>query len=350
MSRFAKKVLGYIEQNRKRYISTKKSLIMVIMTIMLILTCGRAYNVYVRYNEVLANENLMNNAMDDCSKLILQNIIEDANMKAYYINRIGTNNLEKDLLENHTTDELISSIVDNKFEPMVYNTIMNSMKKHFNSPNTESDNVLIIGTDKDVIFVNSTSDREKFNGLKGDKPLITWDYFFDKMENPKVTKEAFNKVKYRDNDHQPIIMRIDGDYQNNRIYTVNDLVKAYEKDGVEGLEGYGFLTLATITEDGDIFGNPDDMFMQSVSSTKKLYVYKYTDINDYIHDHLKLLGETGAKINRKMMEVNSSDTKDLLASTANVILNGVVIIGLMFLYKSIDEEDEENENIESDNR
>ena len=145
-------------------------------------------------------------------------------------------------------------------------------------------------------------------------------------------------------------MRIDGDYQNNRIYTVNDLVKAYEKDGVEGLEGYGFLTLATITEDGDIFGNPDDMFMQSVSSTKKLYVYKYTDINDYIHDHLKLLGETGAKINRKMMEVNSSDTKDLLASTANVILNGVVIIGLMFLYKSIDEEDEENENIESDNR
>lgn len=325
-----------------------KLLVLIIMILLLTVTAIRAYTVYERYYFTKENITELNNNMYDIKNDMLRNVIDDGNVEAMNSNKIATNNLQFDLLNKHSKDELNDLLYNNKSNSDIQKTILEASKKYYKSLNTNFDSVLVIGTEKNVLYTDSTTYKQKFKNLHGDKKDITWDYFFDKMENPKLTSETFNKLKFNNTNHQPTIIRIDGSYIYNRVYTVDDLIEIYNKKGVEGLKGFGYLTLSTITEDGDIFGNPDTIFMQQNPASKKIYVYKYADLDEYISKNIETIIEYESTVSKDIIKIEQSNRMDLLISTITIIGNIIVIIGLMFIFKALSEE--EDDLIENKNR
>lgn len=325
-----------------------KLLVVIIMILLLVITAIRAYTVYERYYSTKENVTDLNNNICDIKNDMLRNVIENGNIEAMNLNKIATNNLQFDLLSNHNKKELNDLLYNNKSNADIQKTIVEASKKYYKSLNNNFDSVLIIGTEKNVIYTDSTTYKEKFKNIHGDKKNITWDYFFDKMENPKLTSETFNKLKFNNINHQPVIIRVDGNYMYNRLYTVDDLIEIYNKKGIDGLKGFGYLTLSTITEDGDIFGNPDTIFMQQNPASKKIYVYKYADINEYISKNIETIIEYESTVSKDVIKIEESNRVDLLISTITIIGNNIVIIGLMFIFKALSEE--EDDLIENKNR
>lgn len=325
-----------------------KLLVIIIMILLLVITAIRAYTVYERYYSTKENVTDLNNNICDIKNDMLRNVIENGNIEAMNLNKIATNNLQFDLLSNHNKKELNDLLYNNKSNADIQKTIVEASKKYYKSLNNNFDSVLVIGTEKNVLYTDSTTYKEKFKNIHGDKKNITWDYFFDKMENPKLTSETFNKLKFNNINHQPVIIRVDGNYMYNRLYTVDDLIEIYNKKGIDGLKGFGYLTLSTITEDGDIFGNPDTIFMQQNLDSKKIYVYKYSDIDEYISKNIETIIEYESTVSKDVIKIEESNRVDLLISTITIIGNIIVIIGLMFIFKALSEE--EDDLIENKNR
>ena len=135
-------------------------------------------------------------------------------------------------------------------------------------------------------------------------------------------------------------MRIDGKYDKDRIYNSKDLLKIFKEKGIDGLKGFGYVTLSTITEDGDILGHSDSIFMQQNLECKKIYVYHYMDIREYILNNTDKLVEQNVKDAYYIDTIDKEVINDFLFSISTIIFNIISIIGLMFIYKLLEEDSE----------
>ena len=154
-----------------------------------------------------------------------------------------------------------------------------------------------------------------------------------------MTKKVFNDLKGSPNG-ETVIMRIDGKYDKDRIYNSKDLLKIFKEKGIDGLKGFGYVTLSTITEDGDILGHSDSIFMQQNLECKKIYVYHYMDIREYILNNTDKLVEQNVKDAYYIDTIDKEVINDFLFSISTIIFNIISIIGLMFIYKLLEEDSE----------
>ena len=106
--------------------------------------------------------------------------------------------------------------------------------------------------------------------------------------------------------------------------------------------------LSTIIEDGAIYENPYTIFMQQNPASKKIYVYKYADLDEYISKNIETIIEYESTVSKDIIKIEQSNRIDLLISTITIIGNIIVIIGLMFIFKALSEE--EDDLIENKNR
>ena len=201
-------------------------------------------------------------------------LIHDGYDVASREDKISTMKLEKDLINNHTKTELNDMLNSTKFSNKIFDTMDNANKKYYKSSDAENTNFLIIGTEENILYAKANSYHDKFKHLLGTNSTITWDKFYNNLNNPKITKKVFNNLKSSPNG-DAVIMRIDGKYDKDQIYNSKDLLKIFKEKGIDGLKGFGYVTLSTITEDGDILGHSDSIFMQQNLECKKIYVYHY---------------------------------------------------------------------------
>lgn len=329
------------KQKGKKGLNKIKTMVMIVTILLLAITSIRAYNIYERYYFMKENVSQLEHSMYKTRQLVLEKIISSGYKEAVYLNKIATDNLQFDLINKHNKKELTDLLNDSKKNPEIQKTLTDASKKYYRSIDNNKDNILIIGTEKQILYVDSNIYKEKFKNLNGDNIFVSWNKFFENMNNPELTRETFNKLKFNNTNHQPIIIRADGDYIYDRIYTIDDLIQIFNTEGADGLKGFGFLTLSTITEDGDIFGNPDTIFMQQNPSSKKIYVYKYSSIEHLIFSNIEALVEHEAIISDDVEKIDSSNRIDLLISTMIIMGNIMIIIGLMFIYKALSELEEE---------
>lgn len=319
-------------------------LVVMIIIILMISTAIRSITLYNRYKILCPDGNIESNIIDslitDNNTEFFNIILHDAYDIASREDKIATDRLETDLLEKHSKKQLEDILNSKKFDNSVYDTIDSANNKYFKSSNSENVNFLIIGTEDKILYAKANAYHDKFKHLSGTESAISWNVFYNTLNNPIVTKEVFDTLKNSPKTNHTVIMRIDGKYNDNKLYNIDDILKIYKKEGMNGIKGFGFVTLSTITEDGDILGHSDSVFMKKDNTCKKLYVYHYMDIREYVLDNLNKLMEQNI-INDKYINILDKEViNDFLFSLATILFNIISIIGLMFIYKSLKESEE----------
>lgn len=323
--------------------SSIRMLSLLLIVILLISTATRTISLYRIFNIICPKgnieENILDNLIKDNNKQMFNMIIQDGYDIASREDKISTMKLEKDLINNHTKTELSDMLNSKNFNNKFFNTMNNANEKYYKSSDVENTNFLIIGTEENILYAKANSYHDKFKNLLGKHSTITWDTFYNNLNNPEMTKKVFNNLKVSPNG-DTVIMRIDGKYDKNRIYNSKDLLKIFKKEGIEGLKGFGYVTLSTITEDGDILGHSDSIFMQRNLECKKIYVYHYMDVREYILNNIDKLVEQNVKDDYYIDTIDKEVINDFLFSISTILFNIISIIGLMFIYKLLEEDSE----------
>lgn len=339
MSRI-KEALKKCKGNKNKHTSLSVLVVMLII-ILLISTAIRSITLYSRYKIVYPEGNIDNTIIDnlitDNNENLFDMILHEGYNTAVKEDKISTNKLELDLLDNHSRFELEEVLNSKNFYNQVYDTIDNANNKYFKSSYSDNINFLIIGTEDKILYVKSGTYDDRFKYMSGSESSITWDTFYNSLNNPIMTKEVFKHLKDSSIDRM-VIMRIDGKYIDNRLYTSEDLMNIYKEKGIKGLKGFGFVTLSTITEDGDILGHKDSVFMRRDENCKKLYVYHYMDIREYILNNLDKMMEQNMVNDKYINTLDKEIVNDFLFALATIVFNIISIIGLMFIYKSLEED------------
>lgn len=336
-----KEALKRRDNNKHRPISI---LVVMVIIILMISTAIRSISLYNRYKILCPDGNIESNIIDnlitDNNDELFNMIIHDAYDIAIKEDKISTDRLESDLLEKHSKKQLEDVLNSKKFDNEIYDTIDNANNNYFKSSNSENINFLIIGTEDKILYAEATAYHDKFKHLSGTESDITWDVFYSTLNNPTVTKEVFDTLKNSSKTNHTTIMRIDGKYNDDKLYDIDDILKIYKKEGINGIKGFGFVTLSTITEDGDILGHRDSVFMRKNNNCKKLYVYHYMDIREYVLDNLDKMMEQNIMNDEYINILDNEVINDFLFSLATILFNIISIIGLMFVYKSLEESEE----------
>lgn len=323
--------------------SSIRMLSLLLIVILLISTATRTISLYRIFNIICPKgdieENILDTLIRDNNHQMFNMLIHDGYDVASREDKISTMKLEKDLINNHTKTELNDMLNSTKFSNKIFDTMDNANKKYYKSSDAENTNFLIIGTEENILYAKANSYHDKFKNLLGKNSTITWDTFYNKLNNPKMTKKVFNNLKVSPNG-DAVIMRIDGKYDKDQIYNSKDLIKIFKEKGIDGLKGFGYVTLSTITEDGDILGHSDSIFMQQNLECKKIYVYHYMDIREYILNNTDKLVEQNVKDAYYIDTIDKEVINDFLFSISTIIFNIISIIGLMFIYKLLEEDSE----------
>lgn len=342
-----------INEKRKGYRGVNniyKARIIVFICILglMILTGYRAFTLNQHLDATNSDSNILRKNIEEYSEAMIVNTVIANSKLAHFSNKASADKLEKELVKEHGIEKMFDVLVRHNYDPEVYDTIYESMNKYFKSPSLTYGNMIMMGTDEGLFFLESSSYRDKFNNVKNDKEMITWDEFYKAMPNSKVVKEVCEGMKNKHYDSVPVIMRLDGKYVDNRMYTPKDLADIYKKKGIKGLQGFGFFSLATITDTGDMFGNRDDNFMHANDNVHKIYVFRYTDINSFISEPIKELTENNIDATVDINRVEESRKEDIAITLILLGFNVVEIIALMVVFKSLDyvEENEEKDKVE----
>lgn len=322
--------------------SSIRMIVLLLIIVLLISTASRTVSLYKRHNTLYPEDdieqNILNSLISYNNEQMFNIILHDGYINASKEDKISTMKLEKDLINNHTKVELNNMLNSKEFSDKIFITMDNANKKYFKSSHNENINFLIIGTEDNILYAKTNAYHDKFKHLLGPNSTVSWDTFYDNVNNPNMTEKIFNNLKH--SKHDIAIMRMDGKYIDNQLYTPEDLLDIYREKGISGLDGFGFVTLSTITEDGDILGNSDSIFMQQNSKCKKIYVYHYMDIQEYILNNIDKLTELNLKNDYFTSTIEKEDIHDFLFSISTVIFNIITIIGLMFIYKLLEEDSE----------
>lgn len=327
-------------KNKHKAISV---MIVMIIIILLVSTTLRAVTLYNQYRLICPEGKIDHTLIDKIVSVNNRNlfnmIINEGYNNAVKRDKISTDKLQSDLLTNHSKYELEEVLNSIKYHNYVYNTIDNANNNYFQSSYPGYVNFLVIGTEDKILYAKANDYHDKFKNMLGKESFISWKVFYNTLNNPAMTKTTFEDIK-NTNITNTTIMRIDGKYKDNRLYTTNDLYDIYQKKGLNGLTGFGFVTLSTITEDGDILGNKDSNFMRKNENCKKMYVYHYMDIREYIIRNVEKMMEQNLLNDKYTDTIDKQIINSILFSLSTIIFNMISIIGLMFVYKSLEEDKE----------
>lgn len=346
---FKRNIYNKRKSRSKKYVGIHRARIIVFICIigMMLITGFRAYTLNENLDITNSDSNILRKNVDRYSENMIESIIISNSKLAHYANKSNADKLEKDLVKKHGAEKIFDVLVRHNYDPKVYDTLYESMNRYFKSPNLSYGNMVLLGTDEGVFFLESSNYREKFDTIKNNKEMVSWEEFYEAMPNSEVVREVCEGMKKKRFDSVPVIMRLDGEYKDNRMYTPQDLANIYKKEGVKGLRGFGFFSLATITDTGDMFGNKDNNFMLENEGVHKVYVFRYTDINQFVAEPLKELTESNINATVDIDRIETSRKEDISVTLILLGFNVIEIIGLMVVFKSLDYDDEdENDKVE----
>lgn len=329
-----------------------KEVIFFSMCVLLIFAGGRAYSLYNFYSHSVRQDKQIEKSFDDGLNVILKEFLLSSYRNAYFHNRTDAYNLQTNLIENHGLDKVYDSLVKGDYSADVYNTFTDTFGDLYKADKDDRDSAVFVANEDGIIFSKSNNKQNKFTSLKGKNKIVSWTDFFNNMDNPKITKQAFSDSYFKAYTTEPIILRIDEQYKDDRYYTINDLCEIYEKEGLKGLKGFGFLVMSTITERGDMYGNVDNTFMQS-NEVHKLFVYHYVDVTTFLRDHERALKEMDINTLTLIKNMQLERKISIVISVITLFLVTLVVICLMIVYRELNNIDildgEETELIEDKN-
>lgn len=290
----------------------------------------RAFTLYKTYHSYQSEIQAIEKSTDENIHRVLRAIIEEGHDTIEFKTKLNSTTLHRLMIETMTMDEIYDNIVNMNLG----SKFINILNEVFDMEGYNDNAMVTVGTKDFVFFCKSNIDLDKYDHLDLDDKYITWDEYYTHMDNPEVMKFAYEDLVMARTDY--VILRIDGYYPENRYYTIDDVIQDYHKNGMKNMDKYYILTLAVITDSGDIFGEPDDIFMQHNPNVNKIYIYKAVSIENFVNDYKPLLESFDESMSAKIIQVRN--TTEFGNALINIFLITTSIIILMIVIKSLDDE------------
>lgn len=314
-----------IERNTLR-----KYLLMIAVLLLFFAGGYRAFTLYKTYRSYEAEIESIERSVDSNIHNVLKVVIEEAHDIISYKTKMDSITLHRSLIEGMDIDELYDNIVhmnlDDKFISILDNI--------FDLSNTDEKVIITVGTKDYVFYCKSNIQSDKYDHLDIDKKYISWDEYYTYMDNPEVVKMAYEDLVLQRTDY--VILHVDGYYPEGRYYTLDDIVHEYHENGTKNLHKFYILTVGVITDNGDIFGEPDDIYLQHNPNVHKLYIFKAVSLEGFVEEYQPILEALNESMSTKIIQVrNNTEFGNALI---NIFLITMSIIILMIVIKSLDDE------------
>lgn len=333
------------KQRKKSKHEIRQRLLLVVIFTLLVISIARAYSLNRYYLETSQEEISLLQSMTDNRNKLLESILNQSNEVTNIENIVSSKEFQIKLMENYTIEEIYDSIINKKYDPEMSKLIDDVFENKIYNSN-RGDSIIIVGTDSDIFWLKSNTLYDKFNYLdtNGNKN-ISYDEFFESMENSKVVEQAFTDLRLKKT-KDVVILRLDGKYTDDRYYTIDDMIDVYNKEGLQGLKGYSILNLATITETGDMFGNSDKDYMNLNDKSKKIYLYQSVELYSVVKEFEASLNNLEKKSSDTINAIDNSREVNMVINIFIIILTIVAIIISMIIYKDLEEDNNKHNKIE----
>lgn len=309
----------------------------IIMSAILILFIAggyRAFTLYKTYKSYNQEIQSILSAADENKHNILKAILTEAHDVIEYKTRLDTATLHRSMIESMDRDQIYDNIVNMNLD----NEFIKILDSTFNLSEKNDDIILMIGTKDYVFYSKSNVDLNKYKYIEtSGREYLTWEEYFDKISDKEVMGKAFddlvmNKVDY-------VILRSDGYYPEGRYYTIEDVIQDYHNNGYKNMDKYYIMTLGLITDNGDIFGEPDNIYLNKNEFVNKIYVFKSVSIDNFLSNYQPLIDSLDQSISVKVIKYRN--TTEIGHALIDILLITTSIIILMVVIKSLEDENQE---------
>lgn len=315
----------------------RKYMLMITCLILFIAGGYRAFNLYKTYKSYNQEVESIEQRSDNQMHTILKAIISEGKESIAYSTKTDAVTLHRLMVESMTMDEIYNNIVNMNLGDKLIN-ILNDM---FNLQDSQENVIVTVGTKDHVFYSKSNIDLDKYKYLNTDgKQYLTWDEYYEQLEDTGVLKQAYEDISL--NRAEYAIIRTDGYYPENRYYTIEDVIQDYHDNGTKNLDKYLIITLGVITDDGDIFGENDNNYLDMNTKVNKIYIFKSVSIGTLINNYNDLIKSCDESMSARIIQYrNSTEFNNALI---NIFLITSSIITLMIVIKSLDDENIEINN------
>lgn len=308
----------------------RKYLLMTAVLLLFFAGGYRAFTLYKTYHSYQGEIQAIEQSTDENIHNVLKAIIQEGYEMIEHKTKLNATTLHRLMIESMSMDEIYDNIVEMNLD----NNFIDILNEVFDLSTYNDKAIVTVGTKDFVFFCKSNIKQDKYDHLDLDSKYITWEEYYECMDNPEVMKFAYEDLVMARTDY--VILRIDGYYPKGTYYTIDDVINDYHENGMKNMDKYYILTLAVITDSGDIFGEPDDIYMQHNPNVNKIYIYKAVSIGSFIQDYKPLLDSFDESMSAKIIQVRN--TTEFSNALINIFLITVSIIVIMIVIKSLDDE------------
>lgn len=308
----------------------RKYLLMVAVLLLFFAGGYRAYTLYSTYRSYESEITTIEKRTHTNIHNVLKVVIEEAHDIIEYKTKMDSTTLHRLMIESMGMDEIYNNIVNMNLG----NEFIGILNNVFDLSETEDKVVITVGTKDYVFYTKSNIDSDKYDHIDTNSTYISWEEYYSHMDNPEVVKIAYEDLVMHRTEY--VILRIDGVYPEGRYYTIDDVIMEYHKNGMKNMDKYYILTLGVITDSGDIFGEPDDNYMQQNPNVNKIYIYKAVCLENFIKEYKPLLDSFNDSMSAKIIKVRN--TTEFSNALINIFLITASIIVIMIVIKNLDDE------------
>ena len=319
----------------------RKYLLMLACIILFIAGGYRAFTLYKNYKSYNHEIQTIQKNADEQIHTILKAIL----IEGYEMTEKNTKNdsitLHRIMIETMSMDEIYNNIVNMELGDELIE-ILNDV---FDLSNKSDDIVVTVGTKNYVIYSKSNIDLDKYKYIESNgEDYISWEDYYAQIDDSGVLHKAYEDIALNRVDYA--IIRTDGYYPNGTYYTIEDVIDEYHNNGMKNMDKFMIVTLGVITDDGDIFGELDNNYLNKNDNTNKIFIFKSVSIGKFLTNYLPLLNDCDQSVTTKIIQYRN--TTEFSNALINILLITTSIITIMIVIKSLDDDITENNEIETD--
>lgn len=310
----------------------RKYLLMVTCIILFIAGGYRAFNLYKTYKSYNQEIESIKQSSDEQMHTILKAVLTEEKRMADYKTKSDAITLHRLMVESMSIDDIYSNIVEMKLEE----DLINILDDVFNLDESDEHVVITIGNKDYVFYSKSNIDLDKYKYLETNgKKYLTWSEYYEQLGDEQgVLHQAYEDVSLQRVDYA--IIRTDGYYPEGRYYNMDDIVQEYHNNGTKNLDKYMMITLGVITDDGDIFGEKDNDYLNKNTNVNKIYIFRSVSIGKSISNYNELIQSCDQSMASRIIRYRNST--EFNNGLLNIFLVTSSIITIMIVIKSLDDE------------
>lgn len=323
-----------MSSNAERNRSVRKILLITLLLLFTVVSI-RVISMYRKYTEFEESKKKTEYSIMENKEEVIRSILEMGNEISKEDIELKSSQLHNLLLASFTQDELYDMIANHNINP----DIINKFDEVFDLSNEKFNSVVTIGLKDYVLYNSSNTDLRKFDHIDTNgKIVITWDEFFENMDDPKVTKKGFEDLALKK--HDIVILKLDGCYRNGTYCTIEDVIHDYMNNGMKNMNNYVILNVGLITDDGDILGGKDVNYIDKQITENKIHIFKSVSVDKYLKEYSSLIKSFDENIKDIIGEMERKTVLEFTTSIFVTVLLIIITIIIMFIIKNIDDEDE----------